>query len=383
MTELGERILAVAEEEKEAMISFLMKLASMESPSDVPESQIPVQAFLTSALEELEFEVERIEGRKTGGFLLARPRVREPDQPSQLLLGHCDTVWKLGTVETMPVALDGNRLTGPGVFDMKAGLTQMVFALKILRTLRLEPEVAPVILINSDEEIGSPESESAIRQVAGEAIRAYIPEPGMGPDGKLKTLRKGWGRFTLTVTGKAAHAGLDPTGGASAILELSHLIQALHAMTDLDRGLTVNVGVISGGTRSNVIAAEAVGEVDVRVLRNEDGEEVEGRIRGLTPTIPGTSLEVEGGMVVPPLERTPRNRALWAEASKAARELGLELEEGVAGGGSDGNTTSQFTATLDGLGAVGDGAHAPHEFLFVDKQVERCALLARLLLLAP
>ena len=205
----------------------------------------------------------------------------------------------------------------------------------------------------------------------------------MGPDGKLKTLRKGWGRFTLTVTGKAAHAGLDPTGGASAILELSHLIQALHAMTDLDRGLTVNMGVISGGTRSNVIAAEAVGEVDVRVLRNEDGEEVEGRIRGLTPTIPGTSLEVEGGMVVPPLERTPRNRALWAEASKAARELGLELEEGVAGGGSDGNTTSQFTATLDGLGAVGDGAHAPHEFLFVDKQVERCALLARLLLLAP
>jgi len=190
MTELGERILAVAEEEKEAMISFLMKLASMESPSDVPESQIPVQAHLTSVLEELGFDVERIEGRKTGGYLLARPVVREPDRPSQLLLGHCDTVWKLGTVETMPVALEGNRLKGPGVFDMKAGLTQMVFALKILRTLGLEPEVAPVILINSDEEIGSPESESAIRQVAGEAIRAYIPEPGMGPHGKLKTLRK-------------------------------------------------------------------------------------------------------------------------------------------------------------------------------------------------
>ncbi len=383
MTELGARILAAAEEEKEAMISFLMKLASMESPSDVPESQVPVQAHLTSALEELGFGVEKTPGQRTGGHLLAKPKTMDPERPSQLLLGHCDTVWKLGTVKTMPVELEGNRLRGPGVFDMKAGLTQMVFALHILRKLGLEPEVTPVILINSDEEIGSPESGPAIRQAAREVIRAFIPEPGMGPEGKLKTGRKGWGRFTLEVTGKAAHAGLDPKGGASAILELTHLIQALHAMTDHNRGLTVNVGVISGGTRSNVIAPEAVGEVDVRVLSNEDGEEIEERIRSLTTTVPGTSLEIEGGLLVPPLERTLRNRALWEEAVGAARDLGLELEEDVAGGGSDGNTTSQFTATLDGIGAVGDGAHAPHEFLFVDKQVERCALLARLLLLAP
>ena len=383
MTELGARILAAAGEEKEAMTSFLMRLASMESPSDVPESQLPVLAHLSSALEELGFGVEISPGQRTGGHLLAKPKDMGPDRPSQLLLGHCDTVWKLGTMETMPVELEGNRLRGPGVFDMKAGLTQMVFALRILRKLGLEPEVAPVILINSDEEIGSPESGPAIRQAAREAIRAFIPEPGMGLEGRLKTARKGWGRFTLEVTGKAAHAGLDPKGGASAILELSHLIQALHAMTDLDRGLTVNVGVISGGTRSNVIAPEAVGEVDVRVLSREDGEEIEERIRGLTTTVPGTSLEIKGGMLVPPLERTPRNRALWEEAVRAGRDLGLELEEDVAGGGSDGNTTSQFTATLDGIGAVGDGAHAPHEFLFMDKQVERCALLARLLLLAP
>jgi glutamate carboxypeptidase len=383
MTELGARILAAAEGEREAMISFLMELASMESPSDVPESQIPVQAFLTAALEELGFEVEKTPGQRTGGHLLAWPRGLDQGRPSQLLLGHCDTVWKLGTVETMPVELEGDRLRGPGVFDMKAGLTQMIFALRILRKLGLEPEVAPVILINSDEEIGSPESGPAIQKAAGGVVRAFIPEPGMGLEGKVKTARKGWGRFTLKVTGKAAHAGLDPTGGASAILELSHLIQALHAMTDLDRGLTVNVGVISGGTRSNVIAPEAMGEVDVRVLTGEDGEEVEKRILSLTTTIPGTSLEIEGGFAVPPLERTPRNRALWKEAVSAGRDLGLELEEDVAGGGSDGNTTSQFTATLDGIGAVGDGAHAPHEFLFVDKQVERCALLARLLLLAP
>ena len=383
MTELGELILAAAEEEKESMISFLMELASMESPSDVPEAQLPVQGYLTAAMEELGFEVQKTPGHRTGGHLLAKPKDRNPDRAAQLLLGHCDTVWKLGTLESMPVELEGNRLRGPGVFDMKAGLTQMVFALRILRKLGLEPEVTPVILINSDEEIGSPESLPAIRQAAQEVIRAFIPEPGMGPEGKLKTVRKGWGRFTLNVTGRAAHAGLDPEGGASAILELSHLVQALHAMTDLDRGLTVNVGVISGGTRSNVIAPEATGEVDVRVLSSEDGEEIEGRIRSLTTTVPGTSLEIEGGLEVPPLEGTPRNRALWEEAVGAGRELGLTMEEDVAGGGSDGNTTSQFTATLDGIGAVGDGAHAPHEFLFVDKQVERCALLARLLLLAP
>ena len=383
MTELGELILAAAEEEKEFMISFLIELASMESPSDVPEAQLPVQGYLTAALEELGFEVRKTPGHRTGGHLLAKPKGLDPDRASQLLLGHCDTVWKLGTLETMPVELEGNRLRGPGVFDMKAGLTQMVGALRILRKLGLEPEVTPVILINSDEEIGSPESLPAIRQTAQEVIRAFIPEPGMGPEGKLKTVRKGWGRFHLNVTGRAAHAGLDPEGGASAILELSHLVQALHAMTDLDRGLTVNVGVISGGTRSNVIAPEATGEVDVRVLSSEDGEEIEERIRSLTTTVPGTSLEIEGGLEVPPLEGTPRNRALWEEAVGAGRELGLELEEDVAGGGSDGNTTSQFTATLDGIGAVGDGAHAPHEFLFVDKQVERCALLARLLLMDP
>jgi glutamate carboxypeptidase len=383
MTELGEKILAAAAEEKEAMISFLMELASMESPSDVPESQIPVQERLAEALAALGFAVERMPGKETGGYLLARLESRDPTGPTQLLLGHCDTVWQLGTLDVMPLVLEEDRLRGPGVFDMKAGLAQIVFALRILKKLGLEPEVAPVVLINSDEEIGSPESGPAIRKAAEEAVRAFIPEPGMGPEGKLKTVRKGWGRFDLTVTGKAAHAGLDPTGGASAILELAHLIPQLHALTDLDRGLTVNVGVISGGTRSNVIAAEAKAEVDVRVLSMDDGGEVEGRIRSLTTTVPGTSLEIDGGFHVPPLEPTPRNRALWEAAREAGEELGMELEEATAGGGSDGNTTSQYTATLDGLGPVGDGAHAPHEFLFVDKQVERLALLSRLLLLAP
>lgn len=383
MTELGERILAAAAEEKEAMVSFIMELASMESPSDVPESQIPVQERLSEALRELGFAVERRPGKSTGGHLLARLEGRDPTGPTQLLLGHCDTVWQLGTLDVMPLVLEENRLRGPGVFDMKGGLAQIVFSLRILKRLNLEPEVAPVVLVNSDEEIGSPESGPAIRRVAEEAVRAFIPEPGMGFEGKLKTLRKGWGRFDLTVTGKAAHAGLDPTGGASAILELAHLIPRLHDMTDLGRGLTVNVGVISGGTRSNVIAAEARAEVDVRVLSTDDGKEAEEWIRALSTTVPGTFLTIDGGFHVPPLEPTPRNRALWEAARDAGRDLGMELEEATAGGGSDGNTTSQHTATLDGLGPVGDGAHAPHEFLFVDKQVERLALLTRLLLLAP
>jgi len=383
MSELGRILLASAEEERDAMVSFLMELASMESPSDVPESMVPVQAHLTQALEGLGFRVDRVPGTATGGYLFAEPAQRDRGRPAQLLLGHCDTVWKQGTLDTMPVVLEGNRLRGPGVFDMKAGLTQMIFALKILARAGLEPEAAPLLLINSDEEIGSPESEAAIRAAAQEVRRVFIPEPGMGEEGRVKTARKGVCRYSLTVRGKAAHAGLDPTGGASAILEMSYLIQSLHGLTDLDRGLSVNVGVVSGGTRPNVIAPEATAEVDVRILAAADAEEVDGRIRSLLSTVPGTSVDIQGGLLVPPLERTPRNRTLWSRAREAAEELGLQLEEAVSGGGSDGNTTSLFTATLDGIGAVGDGAHASHEFIFVDRQVERCALLARLLLLPP
>jgi len=384
VTELGDRILTAALEEKEAMLSFLVDLASLESPSDVPEAQAPVQALLTSALETVGYRVTKVRGVETGGYLFASPRDRIRNRPTQLLLGHCDTVWREGTLETMPLVREGGCLRGPGVFDMKGGLAQMIFALRILRKLDLEPEVTPVVLVNSDEEIGSPESERGIRRIARRVVRAFIPEPAMGDAGRLKTERKGVGRFTVRAVGKAAHAGLDPGGGASAILELSHVIQALHFMTDLDRGISVNVGVISGGTRPNVIAAEATAVVDLRVRSAEDGAQVEAWIRGLVPTVPGTRLEIEGGLVVPPLERTPRNRALWEAARAAAEEdLGMSLEEAASGGGSDGNTTSQLTATLDGLGAVGDGAHAAHEFLYVDRHVERCALLARLLLLAP
>lgn len=382
MTEdLGQKLLSVAEAEKDAMVDFLLELVRRESPSDVPESQRSVQDFMGTALKDLGFDVKIRPGKKTGGHLYARPQVRAKGKPAQLLLGHSDTVWPLGTLETMPAVVVDGKLKGPGSFDMKAGLTQMVFALRILRSLDLVPSITPVILINSDEEIGSPESANVIRLLARRVARVFIPEPGAGLDGALKTARKGVSRFTLRIFGRAAHAGLDPEGGASAILELSHVIQSLHALTDLKRGITVNVGIVAGGIRPNVIAPEAEAEVDVRFLAKSDGDEVEERIRALKPQVPDVKWDVVGGLLIPPLEKTLRNRALWEAARAAGEELGLALEETVAGGGSDGNTTSQFAATLDGIGAVGDGAHAPHEFLFVDRHVERCALLARLLLL--
>ena len=194
-----------------------------------------------------------------------------------------------------------------------------------------------------------------MRLVARNVVRTYVLEPAFGPEGRIKTARKGVARYTVTVRGKAAHAGLDPTAGASAITELAHVIHQLHGLTDLERGITVNVGTITGGTRPNVIAAEASAEVDVRMLTVEDGEEVARQIRALEPLTSGTSIHVEGGIRIPPLERTPRNLVLWEAAQAAGARLGLDLEDFTAGGGSDGNTTSRFTATLDGLGAIGDG----------------------------
>jgi glutamate carboxypeptidase len=207
-------------------------------------------------------------------------------------------------------------------------------------------------------------------------------EPSLGDDGAIKTERKGVGRFKITVHGKAAHAGLDPEGGASAILELSHVIQSLFAMNDASSGITVNVGTVDGGLQPNVIAPHSQAVVDVRVPTIREGDRIEKAIYGLVPITPGVRLTVEGGIGRPSMEQTPRNLALWQKAHALGAEIGLDLKQCRAGGGSDGNTTSQYTATLDGLGAVGHGAHAEHEFLYIDRTLERTALLA-LLLLAP
>jgi glutamate carboxypeptidase len=245
------------------------------------------------------------------------------------------------------------------------------------------PSVTPLVFCNSDEEIGSRESGRYIRVLARLADRALVLEPSLGPAGAIKTARKGVGRYTVEVRGKAAHAGLDPEGGASAILELSFVIQKLFALNHPERGITVNVGTIDGGVRPNVVAPLSTAVVDVRVATREDAQGVDAAIRGLQPDTPGVTLHIQGGIGRPALEPTPRNQALWARARTLGEQLGLSLEQGAAGGGSDGNTTSLYTATLDGLGPVGDGAHAQHEHLDMDRTIERCALLALLLLEPP
>jgi len=377
-----ERIQCHLLEQRQKLVETLSALVLLESPSTVPESQQQILRLIQERLERIEFAVRIVEGNNSGGMLLAEP-TEDHFSARQLLVGHCDTVWPLGTLEKMPLEVSENRVAGPGTFDMKAGLTQMLFALETIRALDLRPSVAPCILVNSDEELGSGDSEENIVDWARRSDRAFILEPALGPAGRLKTARKGIGEFTVTLEGKAAHAGLDHESGASAILELSYLIQNLHELNDVDRGITVNVGLVDGGVRPNVVAPESKAVVDVRIEKAEDAESVEELIHGLRAETPGVSLHIEGSVTRGPLEKTPRNQDLWELAQRTGRQMGLDLEEGSAGGASDGNITSQHTATLDGLGAVGDGAHAFHEFVYIDKMVERTILLTHLLLSPP
>ena len=365
---------------QDELVNFTRALVEKESPTDVPASQRGVQDLIADALESLDVAVQRLPGKRTGGQLYGRARWGG-GSGAQLLIGHSDTVWPLGTLASMPVQLERGVLRGPGVFDMKAGLAQLVFALRTLMELGLEPPAVPVVLVNSDEEMGSFESRPLVHRLARAAARTYVLEPSYGPEGHLKTARKGVGRFHVTIRGRSAHAGLEPEAGASAILELANVIHALHALNDRERGITVNVGVVDGGSRPNVVAPVSRAQVDVRVLTREDADVVTRQILSLSARTPGVTLKIEGSVDTPPLERTPRNRRLFEEARRAGAELGLELGEVTTGGASDGNVTSLHSATLDGLGAVGDGAHAPHEHVRVEGVVARCALLARLLLI--
>lgn len=364
---------------KADMNHLLQSLVAIESPSHDPDSQAGVLQILEKELWELGYHVMLVPGKKTGGFLYARPKKRKKNTPLQLLIGHCDTVWKINTLKDMPITSKEGKMSGPGVYDMKAGLTQIIYALKAIKEQKLKVTLTPVIIINSDEEIGSFESTKIIKRLAKIAERAFVLEPPLGLGGKLKTARKGIGRFTITVHGVAAHAGLDPGKGVNAIVELSHQIQQLYAMNDFERGITVNVGMIQGGVSANVVAPESKAIIDVRVENVSDGAFITDKIYRLQPFLPDVKLQIEGGIGRPPMERTERNQELWKLAKAKAVLLGMELEEAMAGGGSDGNTTSVFTATLDGLGTPGDGAHATHEFIFQEQLPERTALLTLLI----
>ncbi len=368
--------------QQQALIQLLQRMVDAESPSSEPRSHQLMISILREALSSIDFRVCTTGANGSYKHIYARRNKRSKGLAAQLLLGHYDTVWPLGTAAKRPFTIEGNIVRGPGVFDMKGGLAQIVFALKTIQELDLPLLVEPVVFINSDEEIGSRTSTRYVRALATRVTRAFVLEPSMGEEGAIKTERKGIGRFTITVHGKAAHAGLDPEGGASAILELSHVIQTLFALNDANKGISVNVGTVDGGLQPNVIAPHSQAVVDVRVPTIADGKSIEKAIHGLEPVTPGVRLTVEGGIGRPSMELTARNQALWQRAHELGKELGIQLQHGRAGGGSDGNTTSQYTATLDGLGPVGHGAHAEHEFLYVDRTLERTALLA-LLLLSP
>ena len=382
--ELPKRILEHLEGTRAEMLELLERLVRAESPSDDPSAQGPMLELLSGAFTQRGFRPRVIPGKNSGGMLLATPAERPRFVPHQLVLGHCDTVWPIGTLESMPIRMEDGNFWGPGSYDMKAGLVQGLFALEALAAAGVDTlPVTPVFLVNSDEEIGSRESTRVIKRLARRADRCFVLEPSLGPDGHLKTARKGVGRFTIRVRGIAAHAGLDPGKGASAILELSLIIQKLFALNDAERGVTVNVGTIDGGLSPNVVAPQSEAVVDVRAPTTEDAAQIEKAIHSLKAETPGTEVEVEGSIRRPPMERTPGNQKLWLLARRGADELGFEIEQAAAGGGSDGNTTSQYAPTLDGLGAVGAGAHAVNEHLVLERMVERSALLARLLSFPP
>ncbi len=268
---------------------------------------------------------------------------------------------------------------GPGVLDMKSGAAFFIFAMRALRDLDVPVPSRVLLQLNSDEEVGSDTSRALTERNAKRSKAVLVLEPGTGPEGSLKTARKGVGDYTVTVRGRAAHSGLDFTAGASAVLELARQLARIESFTDLRRGTTVNPGVISGGTRANVVAAEARAEVDLRVVRLKDAAALDRKFRALRPVDKHCAIEVAGGLNRPPMERSPAIVALYRTARKLAGELGVELGESLSGGGSDGNFTAALgVPTLDGLGAVGEGAHAHNESIFANRIADRTALLAKL-----
>lgn len=367
-------ILRWARRSQPAIIETIRQFVECESPTDSPAA---VRRFLDLLAAHLPPAVTRF--TKEGGLIAKfAPPDRHP-KSRWLVLGHADTVWPIGTLQTMPFRRARGRLWGPGVFDMKAGLAFFIYAMRALAELNIPLPREIVLLVNPDEETGSLNSRATTEALAKQNDVVIVLEPGTGLEGKAKTARKGIGAFTLKVRGIASHAGVDFEKGASAIVELARQIEVIARFTDLKRGITVNPGVISGGTRSNVIAAEASAEIDIRVPRLTDAKALERKFRALKPFDKRCSLELSGGLNRPPMEPSKGGAVLFRTAQKIARELGADLAESSTGGGSDGNFTAALgIPTLDGMGAVGEGAHAAHESILIDRIADRVALLARL-----
>jgi glutamate carboxypeptidase len=363
------------------MLAALELLVSYESPSNAKPALDRLAHLLRTRFESLGAQASLLPDPLHGDHVLAAfPGTNSASRRPGLILCHYDTVWPSGTLEEMPFRVVDGRAYGPGAFDMKASIVMLEFALRSINALNLDLPRPLIILLTSDEEIGSPGSRRWIEQYARLAEYALVIEPPSN-NGALKTARKGIGRFTLQINGKAAHAGTQPGQGVSATHELAHQILNLQRLDNPERGTTVNVGVVRGGTRRNVVAAQAEAEIDVRVWTLQEADRFERALRELKPVHPGAVLEIQGSFSRPPMERTPHIAGLYARARQVGQQLGLDLEESATGGGSDANLTAALgLPTLDGLGAIGDGAHADHEHIRIRPWPVRTALLAALLL---
>lgn len=374
-----DNLLAFAQAQQGAIIETIRQMVECESPSD-DRAAVNRHVDQLSDLLSGDAKLTRKKGGSYGDHLLVEFKLPGRKKDGQILaLGHTDTVYPLGILKTMPWREAEGRLWGPGVLDMKGGVAFFIHAMRALRELDIPVARRVVLQLNSDEEVGSHSSRALTEEMALKSQCVLVLEPGTGLAGKLKTARKGVGDYSVSVQGKAAHAGVDFSNGANAIVELARQIDVIAGFTDLAKGMTVNPGVIHGGTRTNVVPALATVEVDLRVARLRDAAVLERKFRGLKPFDKRCRLEVTGGLNRPPMERTRAIGELFKKAQSLAAELGVALEESSTGGGSDGNFSAALgVPTLDGLGTVGEGAHAVNESILIDRIADRTALLAKL-----
>lgn len=366
---------------EQEMVRLLGRFVACESPSHDKSAVDAMGGLVANEWRRREAKVQILRQAKRGNHVRAEMSLGGGATAGQILiLGHLDTVYPLGTLAKMPFRISGGRAWGAGTFDMKAGLVMALFAVDALKAARMWPRKRLVFLWTSDEEIGSTASRSAIEREARRSDAVLVLEPALGRDGRLKTARKGVGHAELIVKGRAAHAGVNPQDGVNAVHELALQIVRLMKLNNPGSGVTVQATVVAGGTVSNVVPDQARAEVDIRVARQSDARVIERELRALRPILKGAHLEVRGGVNRPPLERTQEVVALLRRAQSLMDELGLTLGEASTGGGSDGNFTGAVgVPTLDGLGAVGDGAHTPNEQVVIRRLPERGALLAGLL----
>jgi len=372
-------LLAGARRKQPGLLELLRRLVEAESPSDDKAAVDACAAVAAAHAKALGGRVKLHRQREFGNVLEARfgPRSKAGARKPILLLGHLDTVWPLGTLKSMPFRVAEGRAWGPGTLDMKAGVAMAFTAIELLSEVGLlNREI--VLLLNSDEEVGSPVSRPITERLAGDCAAVYVLEPAQGL--AYKTARKGTGNWRIEVEGVAAHAGVDFEKGANAIREMARVVETVSGWTDLKRGLTVSVGMVGGGSKTNVIPAEAWAEVDVRISRKADGARISRKFEGLKVVDRRCGLTLSGGINRPPMERTRGTAKLYRESRALAAELGIVLDEAATGGASDGNFTSALgIPTLDGMGAVGEGAHARHESIVLEHLAPRTALLAGML----